>query len=157
MISQREAQEANSRLMEYRARFENIEEQQAVLAEEAKFILSSLEQNERARIALEKFAKGLKDDEVLVHLGGDVFMPSKIKDKKVAIIGVGSDVYVQMDVSKALAICEKRVDELKALVARIEEGQRKFDEEKTKIASAFNSLAAKLEKVAQGPQKGFAA
>jgi prefoldin alpha subunit len=157
MMGEREIKEATTKLMQYKSRFEEIEEQQAILAEEAKIVITSLEQNERARAVLENYAKGSKDDELLVHLGGEVFMPGKIKDRRSAVVGVGSDVYIQMEVDKALKICEKRSEELKALFSKVEEGQRRYDEEKTKIASAYNSLANKLENNAQFPQKGFAA
>jgi prefoldin alpha subunit len=157
MMDEREAQEATQLLMDYKARFESLDEQQAILAEEARIIFTSMEQNERARVALERFSKGAKDDEVLVHLGGDVFMPGKLKDRKSVIVGVGSDIYMQMDVSKAQGVCERRIEELKGLIKQIEDGQRRFNEEKSRIASAYNALATKLEKGTQAQQKGFAA
>ena len=157
MMNEQEMKEAASKLMQYKSMFEEIEVQQEILEDQAKLLLSSLEQNERSKAILEKYSKGMEDDELLIHLGGDIFMHGKIKDRKNAVVGVGVGVYIQMDVEKALKLCEKRGKEIRDILAELEEKQKTFEEEKIKIASAYNALATKLESSAQSARRGAGA
>lgn len=147
MMGEREAREGLARLQDYRERLSEIEERQALLSEQQKIVMVSLEQYERARITLERYAGGLKDDEILVPLGGEVFLPGRITDGERALIGVGSDIFIEMDVSRALTRCKDRVKDLRSTIQKIGSGLERLNEEKMRIISEYNALASRFERV----------
>lgn len=114
-------------LESYKERMENLSRQMSI-------IQASLEDAVRARETLKAFADAKEGDEVLVPIGASVFVTAKVTGNKKAVVGIGSRVSVDKDLSEASEYMGSSVVEL-------QEALKKTSSAFGELQAAANNLA----------------
>lgn len=89
------------------------QEQMDTLYRQVQLLDEFIGECQQAQNALEDIAEGAEGEQMLVPLGGNVFMRATIADTERVLTGVGSDVVVEKSVSTASDFLEKRMEELR--------------------------------------------
>jgi len=111
-------------LQEYQERMDEIYRQ-------VRFMEELLGEYRRVKSALDEIPKSKKGDELLLPLGGDVFIRASLKDSSNVLTGVGSGVFTEKSVSKAMSFVDKKIESLL--------------KEEEKLISVSQELKAKVE------------
>lgn len=82
------------------------------LARQQQLIQLAVEEHVRARETIKQLAKGIPGDEVLVPLGAESYVHSKISDSRDVIVGVGSGVSIKRSPEDAEKILDNKIDDL---------------------------------------------
>jgi len=92
-------------LQEYQERMDEIYRQ-------VRFMEELLGEYRRVKSALDEISKSKKGDELLLPLGGDVFIRASLKDSSNVLTGVGGGVFTEKSVSKAMSFVDKKIESL---------------------------------------------
>ncbi|MFH7903251.1 MAG: prefoldin subunit alpha [Candidatus Aenigmatarchaeota archaeon] len=63
--------------------------------------------------------EAIKEENVFLPLGNDVFVKSNIIDKNLIIIGIGSNIYIEMEIDKAKELLEKKIKKIEEEIEEI--------------------------------------
>jgi prefoldin alpha subunit len=152
-MNEQERAQLASQLEALRDGFESISARIEAVTGQAQLLASTLSQVEGARQALERYASGAGEDEVLVPVGADAFFHGKLSDKERAVVGIGAGVFLEMPVSKGKEIYEKRVEELKSALGSLEQTRAKLDVQQRQMAEQYNQLVEIAQaEGSEGPQ-----
>lgn len=131
--NQREKEKMNQLLLlhqQYRKQLEMIGAQVELLE-------STVGEYGRARDTIEEVGNAREGSEILVPIGGNVFIYSTLKDSSSVITGIGGNVAIEKKVDKAIDIIEKRIEDIRKEEKRLGELaqklQLKLEEISTKI------------------------
>ncbi len=91
-------------LQEYQERMDAIYQQ-------VRFVEELLAEYRRVKSALEEISKAKKGDEILVPLGGNVFIHAAIKNTSNVLTGVGGGVVTEKSISRAMSFLDKKIEE----------------------------------------------
>jgi len=92
-------------LQEYQDRMDAIY-QQVTLIEEL------LGEYRRVKSALDEISKAKEGEEILVPIGGNIFIHASLKDTSNVMTGVGGGVVTEKSISKAMVFVDKKIKEL---------------------------------------------
>lgn len=84
--------------------------------------------------------------EILVPIGGNVFVKAKIVDTKNVLVGIGSDIVVKKEISNAIETIDKQLGDLK-------EAREKIEKQVYKLNEKMKALEPELEKMAKELRK----
>ncbi len=145
-----ELRRAVSVLDQYRAQLDALQRQ-------ADVIQIGLEENLRARETASRYGTAGKGAEVLVPIGGNVFLIAQVKDPERALVGIGSDVVVKDMIPQAVERLDARVRDLQqaqeALARQITEIERRLDAQSDFVQDVYERMAKKAPARAE-PRKG---
>jgi prefoldin alpha subunit len=127
-------------LEELREGFESLSGRIEAVRSQTQALASTLAQAEGARQALEKYASGEAEDEVLVPVGADAFFHGKLATNGRAVVGIGAGVFLDMPVVKGKEIYEKRIDEIKGALTQMEHVRTRLDQQQREMAAQYNQL-----------------
>ena len=120
-----------------------------VLQRQAEVVQLGLEENLRARETAARYREAGPDTEVLVPIGGNVFLVAQVKDPERALVGIGSDVVVQESIPTAVERLEARVRDLRkaqeALAGQIDELERRLEAQSEFVQSSYERLGKRAE------------
>jgi len=124
-------------LDQYRAQIDALQRQ-------AEIVQVGLEENLRARETAARYQQAGPDVEVLVPIGGNVFLVAQVKDPERALVGIGSAVVVQESIPAALERLDARVRELRraqeAVAAQIGDLERRLEAQSEFVQGAYERL-----------------
>ncbi|MEM5833928.1 MAG: prefoldin subunit alpha [Candidatus Aenigmatarchaeota archaeon] len=63
--------------------------------------------------------EAIKEENVFLPLGNDVFVKSSIIDKNLIIVGIGSNIYIEMEIDKAKELLEKKIKKIEEEIREI--------------------------------------
>ncbi len=136
--NQREKEKMNQLLLlhqQYRKQLEMIGAQVELLE-------STVGEYGRARDTIEEVGNAREGSEILVPIGGNVFIYSTLKDSSRVITGIGGNVAIEKKVDKAIDIIEKRIEDIrkeeKKLGELAQKIQLKLEEISTKIGEKYS-------------------
>ncbi len=136
--NQREKEKMNQLLLlhqQYRKQLEMIGAQVELLE-------STVGEYGRARDTIEEVGNAREGSEILVPIGGNVFIYSTLKDSSSVITGIGGNVAIEKKVDKAIDIIEKRIEDIRKEEKRLGELaqklQLKLEEISTKIGEKYS-------------------
>lgn len=109
------------------------------LAKQAELLELSANENLRVKETLVNYKNANENDEFLVPLGAEVFIPMKMKKKGRAVASVGADVVVEGDIDNVVKGIDSRIKMLNDASKRIVESMEKMQNE-------INTLSEKVEK-----------
>ncbi|HHH77970.1 MAG: prefoldin subunit alpha [Candidatus Freyarchaeota archaeon] len=92
-------------LQEYQERMDEIYQQ-------VRFIEELLGEYRRVKSALDEISKAKKGDELILPIGGNVFIHASLKDNSNVLTGVGGGVVTEKSISKAVSFVDKKIEEL---------------------------------------------
>ena len=127
--NQREKEKMNQLLLlhqQYRKQLEMIGAQVELLE-------STAGEYGRARDTIEEVGNAREGSEILVPIGGNVFIYSTLKDSSRVITGIGGNVAIEKKVDKAIDIIEKRIEDIR--------------KEEKKLGELAQKLQLKLEEI----------
>lgn len=82
------------------------------LMRQQQLIQLAVDEHVRARETIKQLAKGSPGDEVLVPLGAESYIHSKISDDRDVVVGVGSGVSLKRSAEDAEKILDGKIDDL---------------------------------------------
>lgn len=82
----------------------------------------------------------LKEENILLPIGTDIFIESKVVNKDVILIGIGSNIYVEMKINNAKEFLEKK---LKKVEEEIEEVNLYIQSLQNYIITLLNEIKRK--------------
>jgi len=140
--SETDVRRAIAVLDQYRAQIDALQRQ-------AEVVQLGLEENLRARETAARYQDAGPDAEVLVPIGGNVFLVAQVKDPERALVGIGSDVVVQEPIPAAVERLEARVRELRhaqeALAGQIGELEKRLEAQSEFVQGAYERLGRRPE------------
>ena len=91
------------------------------MAQQSNFFKLSLEETMRARDTLKAFSEAKEGDEILVPAGASSFVIATVTAKKKAIVGIGNNVSVDMDLTEAAKFMADSVEEVQEALKKLNE------------------------------------
>ena len=91
-----------------------------------------------ARETIESYGKLTAGDDILVPVGGDVFVFGKIGDPKSVLAGIGAGITVQESAGKAITRLTGKIDSMTRM-------REKLEQELGSIEMQYRSLSRKVE------------
>ncbi|MFZ1022876.1 MAG: prefoldin subunit alpha [Thermoplasmata archaeon] len=135
-VSERQVQEELYRLDAYRSQLNAMLQQLQILS-------NSRQDHLRARETLEGLDRLDPDSELLVPVGGEVFVRGSASHGSPVLVGIGSGVVVEMDRAKATEILAQRILQIEQAANELE-GQMRNLEERIQV------LSQRLESMTRG-------
>ncbi len=141
-VTESDLRRAITVLDQYRAQLDALQRQ-------AEFVQVGLEENLRARETAARYQQAGPDAELLVPIGGNVFLVAQVKDPERALVGIGSGVVVQEPIPAALERLDARVRELRkaqeAVGRQIGELERRLEAQTEFVQGAYERLPKRPE------------
>jgi len=104
-MNQDELRQALMMLDMYKAQLET-------LAGQIQILQYSVEEVARARETISKIAEAAEDDEILMPVGANSFVYAKVASNSKALIGIGSKLSVEKDMSDAVKTMDSNLEEI---------------------------------------------
>ena len=82
------------------------------LMRQQQLIQLAVDEHVRARETIKQLVKGSPGDEVLMPLGADSYIHSKISENRDVVVGIGSDVSIKKSPEDAEKILDQKIDDL---------------------------------------------
>ncbi|MFW5904197.1 MAG: prefoldin subunit alpha [Candidatus Saliniplasma sp.] len=106
MVNQQEFRQKVNRLQQINSQVEAFQNQ-------LDFIDELIEGHNQAKKTMENYSKKEPGSQLLVPIGANSYLQSKVGDNDKVLIGLGADVSAEKEVSEAMEIVEKRKKEFK--------------------------------------------
>lgn len=117
---------------------ENYKERVEALSRQVQVLRVSLDEVNMASEALKAFRDAKEGDEILVPVGASTFIPVKVTGNRTAVVGIGSNISVEKDVSDS-------VEYMDANAAEISEALKKSAEALNEAQAALSNLTAAIQ------------
>ena len=117
---------------------ESYTERVEALSRQVQVLRVSLDEVNMASEALKAFKDAKEGDEILVPVGASTFIPVKVTANRSAVVGIGSNISVEKDVSDS-------VDYMEANAAEISEALKKSAEALNEAQTALSNLSAAVQ------------
>ena len=118
--------------------------QVSTLAKQLELIESSVNENLRAKETLLNYKKSGKDADILVPIGGDVFIFASPKNNSKAISSIGAGVAVGGSTDEAVKRIDDKLKMLNDAGKKIVEGMEKTQNEIDNLSEKVEKMYAKL-------------
>jgi len=123
---------------------ETAKAQLEALVRQQQLIQLAVDEHVRARETIKQLEKGNPGDDVLVPLGAESYIHSKISDNRDVIVGVGSGVSTKRSAADAEKILDGKIDDLsrafKAVADRAAQTEALIQELSEKVQSQVDLL-----------------
>jgi prefoldin alpha subunit len=140
-MKEQELRQALGAMEVYKAQLEGIGEQQQL-------IQMSIEELTRAKVTLTDFIKSEVGDDVLIPVGSASFVKAKVSDNKNALIGVGTGITMEKPIEDAMALIEKRLQEMLDAGKKLHESRQIIE---MKAAQLNQVLEAEYQRMGGAP------
>ena len=117
---------------------ESYKERVEALSRQVQVLRVSLDEVNMASEALKAFKDAKEGDEILVPVGASTFIPVKVTANRSTVVGIGSNISVEKDVSDS-------VDYMEANAAEISEALKKSAEALNEAQTALTNLSAAVQ------------
>lgn len=117
-----------------------------VLKERQEFILQKLQEMTETKETLEGLKDVKPDDETLVPLGSGNFVSGKITNCEKVLIGMGGGLAIKKPREEAVAIIEKRIEELNSALLELSKEAQTTSMELQRLQPELEKLAAEAKK-----------
>ena len=117
---------------------ESYKERVEALSRQVQVLRVSLDEVNMASEALKAFKDAKEGDEILVPVGASTFIPVKVTANRSSVVGIGSNISVEKDVSDS-------VDYMEANAAEISEALKKSAEALNEAQTALTNLSAAVQ------------
>ncbi len=114
MVNQQEFRQKVNRLQQLNSQVEAFQNQ-------LDFIDELIEGHNQAKKTMEKYSEKEQGSQLLVPIGANSFIQSKVGDNDKVLIGLGADVSAEKEVNEAMDIVEERKKEFEDTKADLEE------------------------------------
>ncbi len=112
----------------------------------------SIQDNDRAIETLEGYIK-MEDEEILVPVGGGVYISAKISEKR-GIMSIGNDLFVEIPIDKILENLKERKKKYEELLSKLNLDMKKLQENyavlSEKVEKDYRKYLEEMKNV-QGP------
>jgi len=115
----------------YREELENVDKQII-------YIQALVNDYTRAKMTVEKLSEVDKETEILVPIGGGVFIPMKVKKGVKALVSEGADVFIESSLDYAGEAIQRKIDELN-------EGLTRLNDIANQIRQKMEEISEKLQ------------
>ncbi len=136
--NQREKEKMNQLLLLH----QQYRKQLDMIGDQVELLESTVGEYGRARDTIEEVGNAREGSEILVPIGGNVFIYSTLKDSSSVITGIGGNVAIEKKVDKAIDIIEKRIEDIRKEEKRLGELaqklQLKLEEISTEIGEKYS-------------------
>ncbi|HEC86613.1 MAG TPA: prefoldin subunit alpha [Thermoplasmatales archaeon] len=131
---------------EYISLFEAYKEQLESLEKQAVYVQAIIEDYTKAKVTMEKLSKTKKDSDVLVPIGGGVFLYAKYDSNAKVLLSEGADVVIERDIDYAIDALQKRIDDLNNGLTKLNEMAIQLQQKMQDISLTIQQLFSKKEK-----------
>jgi len=131
---------------EYISLFEAYKEQLESLEKQAAYVQAIIEDYTKAKVTMEKLSKTKKDSDVLVPIGGGVFLYAKYDSNAKILLSEGADVVIERDIDYAIDALQKRIDDLNNGLTKLNEMAIQLQQKMQDISLTIQQLFSKKEK-----------
>ncbi|MFP4001156.1 MAG: prefoldin subunit alpha [Thermoplasmata archaeon] len=114
MVNQMELQQKANRLEQMRGQVEALKEHKGMIED-------LLEEHNQAKETMKKYQEKEEGTEIMVPIGANSYVHSKITDNDQVLIGLGSDLSAERKIDDALEIIERKKDKIKENKEELEE------------------------------------
>jgi prefoldin alpha subunit len=125
-----ELRQAMAVLESYKAQLE-------AMTQQTQYLRLSLDECVRSRDTLKAFSQAKEGDDVLVPLGASSYVSAKATASRNAVIGIGSNVSIDMDIDEAAKFMDESVTEIKEALGKITSSMQEMDGKAQNLAAAI--------------------
>lgn len=133
MVEEKDASENIALLEAYREQLETLERQSV-------YIQALITEYTKARITMEQLSDIKDSIEILMPIGGGVFVPALSKDTSKVLFAEGADIVVEKPVDDAVKALNKRVEELQKNLVKLDEMAQQIQQKAQKISSTLQDM-----------------
>ncbi len=130
---QKQNQREKGRMNQLLLLYQQYRKQLEMIGVQVELLESTAGEYGRARDTIEEVGNAREGSEILVPIGGNVFIYSTLKDSSRVITGIGGNVAIEKKVDKAIDIIEKRIEDIR--------------KEEKKLGELAQKLQLKLEEI----------
>lgn len=139
-MNEQELQQALAMLDMYKAQLETMQKQFQLLQ-------ASLDDLNRAKETMERFAQARVGDDMLMPVGANSFVYAKVAINDKALVGVGSRVAVEKTMDDAVATMVNGIAEVQEALTNLEKGRIEIETQAAKLSSMVQQAYQQM----QGP------
>jgi prefoldin alpha subunit len=141
-MNQDELRQALMMLDMYKAQLET-------LAGQIQILQYSVEEVARARETISKIAEAAEDDEILMPVGANSFVYAKVASNSKALIGIGTKLSVEKDMSDAVKTMDSNLEEITQALKEVTGQSAELEARAKQLSSIVQQEYQKLQE--QGP------
>ncbi len=127
------------------AKLEMQKTQMESLSQQQQMIQYSIDEYNRAKETLETFLKTDEGDEVLVPVGGNSYVFTKVLSNTKSLVGIGSDVTVEKPIPDAVETLNERIEGLENKLKELEDKMESIEEESTDLSQRVQKEYQKMQ------------
>ncbi len=106
MVNQMELQQKANRLEQMRSQIQMLEEHKGMVDD-------LLEEHNQAKETMKKYEEKEEGTKIMVPIGANSYVHSKISDNDQVLIGLGADLSAERKIDEAIEIIERKKDKIK--------------------------------------------
>ena len=119
------------------------------LARELSLVNSSISNLSTAKSTLEAIKNLKEKNELLVPIGGNIFLKANLKDKDSVLAGIGPELLLKKDLKSATKTIDEQVDELTDARKKMEDRIRELSDKMAKLEPELRKFSEELRKKAE--------
>ena len=140
-------------------RLEQMKSTMEVLGEQKQMLDNYLDEHDRAKKTMKQYQKKDEGTEIMVPIGADSYVHSKISNSEEVLIGIGSDLSAEQKIEKALDVIERKKEKIKESKEELEEKIDELNEDtqalQQEIREEYQKLQQQQQQQAQGGGQVF--
>ena len=133
MVEEKDASEHLALLEAYKEQLETLEQQSV-------YIQALITEYTKARITMEQLSNIKDGVEILMPIGGGVFVPAESKDTSKVLLAEGADIVVEKSIDEAVRSMNKRIEELQNNLVKLDEMAQQIQQKAQEISMALQDM-----------------
>jgi len=147
MVNQMELQQKANRLEQMRSQIEMLQDHKGMIED-------LLEEHNEAKKTMKKYQEKEEGTEIMVPIGADSYVHSKITNNNQVLIGLGSDLSAERDIDDALEVVERKKDKIKENKKEVENQIEELTQNAQELEQELRKEYQELQQQQQQAQGG---
>ncbi|HDM25483.1 MAG TPA: prefoldin subunit alpha [Thermoplasmatales archaeon] len=127
----------------YLSLLEMYKEQIESLVNQSQIIQAMIDEYNRTKLTLDKISNVEEKTEVLVSIGGGVFVNANIRDTKKVVYNIGADIMIEKTIEETVKSIDERINLLYENLQKVVETTQKLEEAAAQISEKVQEMVKK--------------
>jgi len=132
--------EENTNASTYLALLDAYKEQLETMELQSNYIQALITEYTKAKVTLEQLSKTSGDVDTLFPIGGGIFVPATFRDISKVLVSEGADIVIEKSLSDAIAVMERRIDELQDSLNKLQERAGEIQQRMIEISKNLQNM-----------------
>ncbi|OYT58470.1 prefoldin subunit alpha [Euryarchaeota archaeon ex4484_162] len=127
----------------YLSLLEMYKEQIESLVNQSQIIQAMIDEYNRTKLTLDKISNVEEKTEVLVSIGGGVFVNANIRDTKKVVYNIGADIMIEKTIEETVKSIDERINLLYENLQKVVETTQKLEDAAAQISEKVQEMVKK--------------